>query len=130
MTLTPALGRQRQADLCEFEASLVYKSSRTGSKATEKPCLEELKTKQKKTKKTKKDEVGLELPILLPQLLSAELIGVRPNTQPCSLLYSVNLTCSISLDNISEWGRLSGSVERKQDTLSWPAEGRALQKGL
>ena len=27
-------------DLCEFEASLVYKeSSRTGSKATEKPCL-------------------------------------------------------------------------------------------
>ena len=28
-------------DLCEFEASLIYKvSSRTGSKATEKPCLE------------------------------------------------------------------------------------------
>ena len=24
--LIPALGRQRQADLCEFEASLVYKS--------------------------------------------------------------------------------------------------------
>ena len=29
-TLIPALGRQRQADLCEFEASLVYRvSSRT-----------------------------------------------------------------------------------------------------
>ena len=26
MPLIPALGRQRQADLCEFEASLVYKS--------------------------------------------------------------------------------------------------------
>jgi hypothetical protein len=30
MLLTPALGRQRQVDLCEFEASLVYRvSSRT-----------------------------------------------------------------------------------------------------
>ena len=27
MPLIPALGRQRQADLCEFEASLVYKVS-------------------------------------------------------------------------------------------------------
>ena len=36
----PALGRQRQADLCEFETSLIYRaSSRTHSKATEKPCL-------------------------------------------------------------------------------------------
>ncbi|CAO2587489.1 hypothetical protein LEMLEM_LOCUS4506 [Lemmus lemmus] len=26
MPLIPALGRQRQVDLCEFEASLVYKS--------------------------------------------------------------------------------------------------------
>ena len=43
-----ALGRQRQADLCEFEARLVYRvSSRTGFGATEKPCLE----KQNKTKK-------------------------------------------------------------------------------
>ena len=38
--LIPALGRQRQADLYEFEASLVYRAVyRTGSKATEKPCL-------------------------------------------------------------------------------------------
>ena len=42
MPLIPALGRQSQADLCEFEASLVYRaSSRTGSKTTEKPCLRE-----------------------------------------------------------------------------------------
>ena len=34
--LIPALGRQRQADLCELEVSLVYRvSSRTGSKATQ-----------------------------------------------------------------------------------------------
>ena len=38
--LIPALGRQRQLDLCEFKASLVFRaSSRTGSKATEKTCL-------------------------------------------------------------------------------------------
>ena len=46
--LISALTRQRQADLCEFKASLVYRaSSRTSSKATEKPSL---KTKQNKTK--------------------------------------------------------------------------------
>ncbi|CAO2623499.1 hypothetical protein LEMLEM_LOCUS17960 [Lemmus lemmus] len=28
--LTPALGRQRQADLCEFEASLVYREMTPG----------------------------------------------------------------------------------------------------
>ncbi|EGW02466.1 hypothetical protein I79_018299 [Cricetulus griseus] len=39
--LIPALRRQSQADLCEFETSLVYRASaRTTSKATEKPCLE------------------------------------------------------------------------------------------
>ena len=35
MPLIPALARQRQADLCRFEASLVYRvSSRTGFNAT------------------------------------------------------------------------------------------------
>ena len=44
MPLIPALRRQRLADLCEFKASLIYRaSSRTGSKATEKPSLEKLK---------------------------------------------------------------------------------------
>ena len=46
MPLIPALGREKQVDLCEFEASLVYRtSSRTGSKATEKPCLEKQEKK-------------------------------------------------------------------------------------
>ena len=36
MPLIPALDRQRQADLCEFEASLVYRvSSRKAPKATQ-----------------------------------------------------------------------------------------------
>ena len=40
-----ALGRQRQTDLCEFEATLVYRlSSRTSQDcSTEKPCLEKQK---------------------------------------------------------------------------------------
>ena len=39
--LVTALGRQRQANLCEFVASLVYRvNSRTdGQRYTEKPCL-------------------------------------------------------------------------------------------
>ena len=38
----------RDGDLCEFKVTLVYRaSSRTGSKATEKPCLKKYKTKQK-----------------------------------------------------------------------------------
>ena len=45
--LIPALGRQKQANLREFQTSLVTRaSSRTGPKATEKSCLE----KQNKTK--------------------------------------------------------------------------------
>lgn len=40
-----AFGRQGWADLCEFKTSLVYKSSRTCSKTTEKPCLEGKKKK-------------------------------------------------------------------------------------
>ena len=44
--LIPALGRQRQADLCEFKASLVYRVSfSTCSIATEKN-LSQNKTKQ------------------------------------------------------------------------------------
>ena len=42
--LIPALGRKKQVDLCEFEASLAYRaSSRKGSKLTEKPCLKKKK---------------------------------------------------------------------------------------
>ncbi|MGU7584773.1 hypothetical protein ACV24V_14795 [Enterococcus faecalis] len=54
--LIPALGRQRQADLCEFEASLVSRASaRIGSKATQRnPVLKNQKKKKKKKKKTKK----------------------------------------------------------------------------
>ena len=49
MPLISALGRQRQVDLWEFEASLIYRmGSRTGSKATEKPCFKKSKQKRKK----------------------------------------------------------------------------------
>ena len=35
MSLIPALGRQRQADFCEFEASLVYRASSKTARATQ-----------------------------------------------------------------------------------------------
>jgi hypothetical protein len=34
MPLIPALGRQKQAELCEFEASLAYRASSRTAKAT------------------------------------------------------------------------------------------------
>ena len=41
MPLIPILGRQKQADLCEFKVSLVYRvSSRTARATQKKPCLE------------------------------------------------------------------------------------------
>ena len=52
MPLIPALQRQRQADLCEFEASLIYRvSSRQQNIHTEKACL--------KTKKIKKASMSV-----------------------------------------------------------------------
>ena len=56
--LIPALRRQRQGNLCEFEVSLVNRvSSRTETKATQKPCLKKQTNKQnedmgKKNKRT------------------------------------------------------------------------------
>jgi hypothetical protein len=54
--LIPVFGRQRQGDLCEFEASLVYKASleQPGLVHTEKCCVEKQnKTKQKRKRKKK-----------------------------------------------------------------------------
>ncbi|EGW06329.1 hypothetical protein I79_018985 [Cricetulus griseus] len=39
MPLIPALGRQRQADLCEFEANLVYRASSSTARATHRETL-------------------------------------------------------------------------------------------
>ena len=48
--LIPALGRQRQADLYEFQASLVYTvNSRLHSVYIEKPCLEKENKRNIKT---------------------------------------------------------------------------------
>ena len=56
MPLIPALGRQKQADLYEYEASLVYKaSSKTGYKATEKPFVEKQKTNRESKKEKSSD---------------------------------------------------------------------------
>ena len=52
MPLITAFGNQGQADLCEFEASLVYRArAKKDSKATEKNLSQKHKTKQKTRKK-------------------------------------------------------------------------------
>jgi hypothetical protein len=51
MPLVPALGRQRQEDLCEFEASLVYRVSPRTARATQRnPVLGVRKASKTKTK--------------------------------------------------------------------------------
>ena len=50
MPLIPALGRQRQVDFCDFEASLVY---RANSRATQRNPISEKTNKQ--TNKNKKE---------------------------------------------------------------------------
>ena len=51
MPLIPAPGRQRQAELCEFEASLVYRGSSQDSQSyTEKPCLKQTNKRQREIK--------------------------------------------------------------------------------
>ena len=49
MPLIPALGRQRQVDLCEFEASLIYRSFQDSQDYTEKPYLEKQQQTNKQT---------------------------------------------------------------------------------
>ena len=51
MPLITALGRQKQADLCEFKVSLVYRVSFRIASATQRNLVS--KTKQNKTKQNK-----------------------------------------------------------------------------
>ena len=54
MPLIPVLRRQRQANLCEFEASLVYKSKfQDRLQSFEKPCFKKPKKKKEQEKKRK-----------------------------------------------------------------------------
>jgi hypothetical protein len=45
MALIPTLGRQRQVDLCEFKASLIYKESSTTSKVTQRGSVLKIEKK-------------------------------------------------------------------------------------
>jgi hypothetical protein len=51
--LITLLGRQRQADFCEFEDNLVYKESSRTARAFE-PCLKKQKASRQKIKTRKK----------------------------------------------------------------------------
>ena len=53
--MIPALLRQRQADLCEFEANLVYRvSSRTARTLSQRNPVSKKQNKNKQTTKKKK----------------------------------------------------------------------------
>jgi hypothetical protein len=61
MPLIPALERQRQVDLCEFEDTLTLQSEFQNSQDyTKKPCLIKQKQTNKQTKKQMNDCQGLE----------------------------------------------------------------------
>jgi hypothetical protein len=51
--LIPAMGRQRQADLCEVQASLVHRACSRTARDTQKPCLEIPKKKTGKARQGK-----------------------------------------------------------------------------
>ena len=46
-----ALGRQRKADLCEFEARLVYRVNSRTARTIQKSCLKKQTNKQTKPRK-------------------------------------------------------------------------------
>ena len=56
MPLIPILGRQRQVDLCEFRASLVYKVSFRTARLLHRETLSQ---KNKQTNKTNKQKPGM-----------------------------------------------------------------------
>jgi hypothetical protein len=62
MPLIPALRRQRQMDLCEFKASLVYKISKTTGATQRNTVLENQNQTRAKTKQTKQDNPSQLLP--------------------------------------------------------------------
>jgi hypothetical protein len=63
MPLIPALGRQRQADFSEFEASLVYRVSSWTARAIQRnPVLKKPKREKKKKKRKGKGKYCMKLP--------------------------------------------------------------------
>jgi hypothetical protein len=54
MSLIPALGRQKQAELCKFKTRMVYRGSSRTARTTQRNPVS--KTKQNKTKQNKTKE--------------------------------------------------------------------------
>jgi hypothetical protein len=84
MPLVPALERKRQAGLCKFKASLIYRHSFRTARATQKPCLE--KPKQKQQQKTPRKQKTP--PTLIRNALqtSVQKLGTPSRTAEQSLL--------------------------------------------
>jgi hypothetical protein len=75
MPLFPELGRQRQADFCEFQASLVYRGSSRTARVTQKPCLEVWK--QRRVRNSWLFSITPSVYILLFQRLKGQILAGR-----------------------------------------------------
>jgi hypothetical protein len=54
--LIPALRRQRQADICEFKASLLYKASSSTGKATQRNLVLKKIEREKRREEKRREE--------------------------------------------------------------------------
>jgi hypothetical protein len=76
--LLQGLGRQRQADLCEFEASLVYRVICKTARATQRNNIS--KQKQTQTNRRKQSEQAMEIkPPYPPPMASSSFLPQVPD---------------------------------------------------
>ena len=73
--LIPALGRQRQVDLCEFKASLVYRVVSRTARATQRNPVLEVGGKKRKGRKMKNKAKVCILSFILCLLRSVKDLG-------------------------------------------------------
>ena len=93
MPLFPALGRQRQADLSEFKASLFYRVSSRTARDTQRNSVSE---KQNQTKQQQKNPIT---PVRFPRR-KHDSLGRLGLTHVSSALVSKNTTSSCHLNGI------------------------------
>lgn len=113
MPLLPVLGRQNQMGLCEFKASLLYRSSpgQPGLVTMRKPCL---KAKEKKTKQNKQTKKPTNQTIMSSQDPSCPaFLPCMSDLTACSRLSQATVALE---GKVSEGG--SGIVEVGRDKFS------------
>ena len=108
MPLIPALGRQRQVNLCEFEDSLVYRVNSRTARTLHRENLSQ-KTKNNKQKNKKRKKTGLTIAWLPSNSLSNQanlkLTEIHPPLSPKPTLHMPAHLASIW--HLESWGEIS-----------------------